>query len=213
MICYYIPWWDSTIANGEFSDLLELLACNLLQWLFFKSSAFTFSVISKNNKTKVFYVSMNLSRPNTFFVDLVFSCLSTFCGLIEHVQNQIFRYRRRFTSIRKTTIRDPSPRHCALATQLLSRKCCSGGEALPTLCQIWPTRDLNLTLPAPETNALSLYQLCGRVLLTLVGYAMSAGLRFDSRLCCLSELKCKLNLQCLIIHVITTVSFKNGPEK
>ena len=37
-----------------------------------------------------------------------------------------------------TSLRGPYPRHCANVTQLLSKKCCSGGEQLETLCQIWP---------------------------------------------------------------------------
>ena len=42
-------------------------------------------------------------------------------------------------------------RHCAQAIQFFSKKCRSGGEQLATLCSAW---DLNLRLPAPETNAL-----------------------------------------------------------
>ena len=65
-------------------------------------------------------------------------------------------YIRRITVKRVTSKRGPSPHHCAWATQLLSTKCCSGGEPLTTLCPIWPARDLNLIPPAPETNALPL---------------------------------------------------------
>ena len=50
--------------------------------------------------------------------------------------NQIFRYTRCSTPNRVTSLRGPSPRHCAWATQLLSKKCCSGGEPLATLCPI-----------------------------------------------------------------------------
>ena len=46
-----------------------------------------------------------------------------------------------------------------LATQLISKKCCSSDEPLEILCPNWPTRDLNLWPPAPETNALPLDQL------------------------------------------------------
>ena len=38
-----------------------------------------------------------------------------------------------------------------------------GGEPLTTLCPIWPTQDLNLKPPAPETNALPLDQLAGMI--------------------------------------------------
>ena len=55
---------------------------------------------------------------------------------------------------RVASLRGPSPRHCARATQLLSKKFRSGGEPLAKLCLIWPARDLNLRPPAPEANAL-----------------------------------------------------------
>ena len=71
-------------------------------------------------------------------------------------QNQIFHYTRCNTPERVTSWRGPSPRHCARATQLLSKKCRNGGEPLATLCPILPARDLNLRPPAPETNALPL---------------------------------------------------------
>ena len=75
--------------------------------------------------------------------------------------NQIFHYTRCNTPKRVTSWRGPSPRHCAQATQLLSKKCRSGGEPLATLCPIWPAQDLNLRPPSPETNALPLDQLAG----------------------------------------------------
>ena len=42
------------------------------------------------------------------------------------------------------------------ATQLHSKKYCSGGEPLATLSPIWPAQELNLRPPARETNALPL---------------------------------------------------------
>ena len=75
--------------------------------------------------------------------------------------NQIIHYTRCITPKRVTSWRGPSSHHCARATQLLSKKCRSGGEPLATLCPIWPARDLNLRPPAPETNALPLDQLAG----------------------------------------------------
>ena len=36
----------------------------------------------------------------------------------------------------ETSLRGPFPRRCAQATQLLSKKCCSSGEPLTTLCPI-----------------------------------------------------------------------------
>ena len=47
--------------------------------------------------------------------------------------NQIFHYTRCNTPKRVTSWRGPSPRHCAWVTQLLSKKCRSGGEPLATL--------------------------------------------------------------------------------
>ena len=43
-------------------------------------------------------------------------------------QNQVFHYTHCNTPKRVTSWRGPSPRHCARATQLLSKKCCIGGE-------------------------------------------------------------------------------------
>ena len=57
------------------------------------------------------------------------------------------------------SLRHTLPHHCALATQLLSKKCHSDGELLATLCPTRPPRDLNLRLPAPEANALPFVQL------------------------------------------------------
>ena len=68
--------------------------------------------------------------------------------------NQIFHYTRYITPKRATSLRGPFPRHCTRTTQLLSKKYRSGGEPLATLCLIWPTRDLNLRPPGPETKAL-----------------------------------------------------------
>ena len=66
-----------------------------------------------------------------------------------------------------TSLRGPSPRHCARATQLLSKKCRSRGESLATLCPILPARDLSLRPPAPEANALPLDQLAGTMVFSL----------------------------------------------
>ena len=53
-------------------------------------------------------------------------------------------YTRCAAAKRVTSLQSLSPRHCARATQLLSKKCRSGGEQLAAVCQIWPARDLNL---------------------------------------------------------------------
>ena len=48
--------------------------------------------------------------------------------------NQIFHYSRCITLKRITSLhQDPSPRHCARATLLLSKKCRISGERLATL--------------------------------------------------------------------------------
>ena len=57
----------------------------------------------------------------------------------------------------------PSPRPCTPSTQLLSKKCRSGGKLLATLCPIWPARDLNLRPPVLEANALLLCQLALKI--------------------------------------------------
>ena len=82
---------------------------------------------------------------------------------IQSCYSQIFHYTCCNTPKRVTSLLGPSPRHCTCATQLLSKKCCSGDKPLATLSPIWPARDLNLRLPAPETKALPLDQLAGWV--------------------------------------------------
>ena len=82
---------------------------------------------------------------------------------------QIIHYTRCTTPKCVTSWRDPSPRHCARATQLLSIKCRNGGEPLATLCPIWLIWGLNLRLPAPEMNASWLYQLAGSVITLSLG--------------------------------------------
>ena len=58
-----------------------------------------------------------------------------------YIKYQIFHYTRCNTPKRVTSWRGPFPRHCARATQLLSKKCRSGGEPLATLCLIRPALD------------------------------------------------------------------------
>ena len=48
-------------------------------------------------------------------------------------------------------------------TALFLKKCRSNGEPLATLFPISSSRGLNLKLPDPETNALALDQLVGRL--------------------------------------------------
>ena len=56
------------------------------------------------------------------------------CLLVKSTSNQIFYCTRCITPNRVTSLRGPSPRHCA--AELLSKKCYSGGESLATLCPI-----------------------------------------------------------------------------
>ena len=67
-----------------------------------------------------------------------------------HCTTNLLYYTRCITPKRVTSLRSPSSRHCARATQLHSKKCCSGGKSLAT------AQDLNLGPPAPETNVLPL---------------------------------------------------------
>ena len=76
-------------------------------------------------------------------------------------KNRIFDYTSCITPKRATILRGSSPRHCARATQLPSKKYRSVGKPLATLCPICPARDSNLRPPAPETNALPLDRLAG----------------------------------------------------
>ena len=45
---------------------------------------------------------------------------------------------------RVTSLGNPSSWHCARATQLLLKKCRSGGESLAKLCPIWLVQNMNL---------------------------------------------------------------------
>ena len=49
-------------------------------------------------------------------------------------QNQVFYYIGDINLKRISSLKGSFPRHCARATQLLSKRFCSGGEALATLC-------------------------------------------------------------------------------
>ena len=91
----------------------------------------------------------------TFYKD--FWSYNFFRKLIK--EYQIIHYTRFITPKRVTSLRGPFTRHCARATQLLSKKCRMGGEQLAALCPIWPDRGLNFRPPAPETNVLPLDQL------------------------------------------------------
>ena len=73
--------------------------------------------------------------------------------------NQTFCYTRWNTPKSVTSLRSPSPRHCAWATELPSKKYRSSSQPLAALNSIGRDRDLNLRPPAPTTNALPLEQL------------------------------------------------------
>ena len=51
------------------------------------------------------------------------------------LSNQIFHYTYCITPNRVTSLQSPSPRYCARSTQLLLKKCPSGGDPLATLCR------------------------------------------------------------------------------
>jgi len=63
--------------------------------------------------------------------------------------NQTFRFTRRITPKRVTSLRCLSPRHSAKAHSYL-RRCWSGGELFATLCKIWPAFGIR-TLDLPHT--------------------------------------------------------------
>ena len=71
--------------------------------------------------------------------------------------NKIFSFTRCTMQKRITSWRNPSPRHCARAIQILSTKCCSGGELLATVSDLTDPRNLRPTVP--ENIALPLHQL------------------------------------------------------
>ena len=73
-----------------------------------------------------------LIKIKQFYFDVLQLDISNFKGT---KSNQIFHHTRCITPKRVTSWRGPFPRHCASATQLLS-KCRSGGEPLAKLCPI-----------------------------------------------------------------------------
>ena len=77
-----------------------------------------------------------LSTPMTFVIFDVHTALILLLKKVQIKSNQIYHYTRCNTPKRVTSLRGPSRRHCAGATQLLSKKCRSGGELLATLCLI-----------------------------------------------------------------------------
>ena len=72
--------------------------------------------------------------------------------------SSLFYHTRCIPLKRVASLRGPSPRHCARATQFVLKKCPSSSEPLATLCPISLARDSNLRPPAIETNALPLDQ-------------------------------------------------------
>ena len=79
---------------------------------------------------------------------LILFCASDFnCHLTLSNQNQIFLYTRCITLNHVTSLRGPSSRHCARATLLFSKKCCSSGEPLATLSDLTGPK---IELPLPR---------------------------------------------------------------
>ena len=78
-----------------------------------------------------------------------------------------------------TSWRGPYPSHCAWATQLLSKKCRSGGEPLPTLCQLDRPQ-----ISRSKTNALPFDQLASwkelklKIAIVTINICMSEALIF-----------------------------------
>ena len=67
---------------------------------------------------------------------ICFQTLKLKSTLLEIKSNQIFYYTRCNTPKRVTSLRGPSQRHSARATQLLLKKCSSGGKQLAALRSI-----------------------------------------------------------------------------
>ena len=66
--------------------------------------------------------------------------------------NQIFHYSRCIKPKRVTSLRGQSSLHCARVTQLLSKKFCSGGELVATLCPIDRSTNYLLQSAAEEVS-------------------------------------------------------------
>ena len=64
----------------------------------------------------------------------VFANIGVYLEII--LSNQIFHYTCCIMQKPVASWRGPSLHHCARATQLLSKKCLSGGKPLATLCPI-----------------------------------------------------------------------------
>ena len=65
--------------------------------------------------------------------------------------NQIFHYTRCITLKRITSLRGPSPRHCAQATQILAKKMSQRGEPCPRF-QPQTSRSRDECITAPPTG-------------------------------------------------------------
>ena len=99
-----------------------------------------------------FYKKSFIFTKNLYFTKI----LLFLQNLCVPISNQILYYTCCITLKRVTSWLGPSLCHCDQATQLISKKCCSGDELLATLCSIWPTCDLNLRPRDPEINVLLL---------------------------------------------------------
>ena len=84
---------------------------------------------NQNNIMKIIIDMTLFSVSNkAYFVAFVLKML------VSHiVYGSLFHYMQCTTPKRVTSLRSPFSRHCARATQLLSKKCCSGGEPSATL--------------------------------------------------------------------------------
>ena len=110
---------ESWVMSKKFSNIAKLF------WLFFCTSK-TKSTSQARFKPEIFFnFRPRPEKPGPTYNSGPMS-------------NQIFHYTRWIMPKRVTSLRGPSSRHCARTTQLLSKKCRSGGESLAT------PSDLNL---------------------------------------------------------------------
>ena len=116
---YYL-YASSCSLMCSYGSLLVFMCPYVSLWIFISRYAFLWVLMG-------LYWSLSfLMSPYGSSSDLMFP------------SNQIksFIYTRCSTPKCVTSLRGPSPRHCARATQLLSKKCCSDDEPLATLCPI-----------------------------------------------------------------------------
>ena len=136
------PVCTVSLADGLCGFLLTWLICfrlRLIVYCYFApmSSVFIF-VFHPNLPSEKHSLKLeNVSKPDSTFKNKICNKWVIDLNLLLYS----LYYAKAVTSLR-----GPSPCHCARASLLLLKKRCSDDELLATLCPIWPTRDSNLSL-------------------------------------------------------------------